>query len=149
MITCYSCDDGPVNANNAPTLEFLSMNKDTMSQSTSTTDSIVVSLRFEDIDGDIAGIEPQMRPFNISIIDSRDGNVDPVSFPAFPDLSKGQRGELNLTILTTCCLNPTSNPCERDTITPSNIYTYDIVIEDANGNSSNAVTTPPITLLCN
>lgn len=150
--TMSSCGAEKGDGTNAPTLVFLGMSKDTMVQGQVgliVPDSIVVQLRFEDIDGDIDGISSGNTPMNIFRIDSRDGSNDPASFPAFPDLSAGQRGTLDLTIFTTCCINPNQfQSCDPDTINTFNTFTYDIFIEDIQGNRSNTVTTPPITLLC-
>ena len=136
-------DSGPV-GNNPPSLSYIGLEKDTMRQGLRG-DSVVVLLNFEDVDGDLGGEEG----LNISIVDNRDGFVDPVSFPILPKLKDGQRGLLRLTIETTCCIFPNNiQPCENPPEFPTNRYTYDIVIKDIAGNVSNAVTTDSITLLC-
>lgn len=156
FISCFfillteGCSDDPVNGNNPPTLEYLGMNRDTMIQGITginNRDSILVFLRFSDIDGDIVGGRSSM---NISIVDNRDGVIDPVSFPNLPELKKGQKGELRVAIYTTCCQFPEGlgAGCIVVPGIPDNRYTYDIYIEDGAGNRSNSVTTDSITLLC-
>jgi len=143
MCGCGS-DNG--DGNNAPVLEYIGISKDSMRQG-SRGDSIVVRILFEDIDGDIEGIVDGVAPVNIFRVDTRDGSEDPASFPGFPDLSKGQKGQMDLTILTTCCLFEVEDPCTTglDTV---NVYPYEIYIVDAKGNRSNTITTDPIRLLC-
>jgi len=121
-----------------------------MDQGQTLSDSIVVRMLFEDIDGDIEGSTPSFKPDNIVLTDSRDGNVSTNSFPGFPSLSTGQKGRLDLSILTTCCINPgTVESCSASETFPTNTYTIDIYIVDAQGNKSNTITTDPITLRCN
>jgi hypothetical protein len=144
------CSDGNVNGNNPPSLQYMGINKDTMVQGfggINSGDSIVVFLNFQDIDGDIVGGQSSM---NISIVDNRDGFVDPVSFPVLPKLKDGQKGELKLSIFNTCCQFPEGlgAGCIVVPGIPSNRFTYDIFIEDGAGNISNRITTDSITLLC-
>lgn len=156
FITCLlvllfeACSDEPVNGNNPPSIEFLGMDRDTMVQGITginNRDSILVFLTFNDIDGDIAGGSSTR---NISIVDNRDGFIDPVSFPELPELKKGQKGEMRLAIYTTCCQFPAGlgAGCIVVPGVPDNRYTYDIYIEDEAGNRSNTITTDTITLLC-
>lgn len=146
-ILCYACSDNKTNGNNAPTLSLLSISKDTMNQGQGQNDSIIVFLKFEDIDGDIVGGFGQ--PNNIFIVDNRDGAIDPATFPELPDVGDSQKGDMTLLIKTTCCQNPNSVPCEPDPVITFNQYSYDIYISDQAGNESNRVTTNDITLLCN
>ncbi len=147
LLMIYSCsDDGP-GGNNAPVLTYLGLFNDTMRQGIGQ-DTVVVVLAFEDTDGDILG----GNVMNISLIDNRDGTVEPLSFPVLPELKQGQRGQFQMVILSTCCIFPPDQnipACESDPSFPPNQYTYDIYIEDGAGNRSNTVTTDVITLLCN
>jgi len=143
MLLIFSCSGDTGDGNNAPTLQLVGIHKDTMVQGIAFEDSIVATINFEDIDGDIAGIDDDEIPFNIFIEDVRDGGgIDNVSFPLFPDLSKGQKGTMELIILTTCCINADGATCLPDTITSTNVFPYDIYIVDAQGNQSNTITTP-------
>lgn len=118
-----------------------------MNQGFGQNDSIIAQLKFEDIDGDIVGGFGV--PNNIFIIDSRDGAIDPLTFPELPDVGDGQKGDLTIQIKSTCCNNGNVLPCEPDTVTTFSSYSYDIFIVDNAGNESNRVTTNVITLLCN
>ncbi len=145
MISCGG-DDG--NGDNPPTLELVSLDKLVMMAGNGPEDEIIVTMNFEDVDGDIEGITPEKLPSNIFITQLRDGGAtENVSFPDFPDLSKGQKGTLDLTILTTCCLGPRG--CAETRIDSINVFPYEIYIVDSRGNESNRIFTPPITLLCN
>lgn len=144
LIVAYGCGDNNTGGNNPPSIIYEGLSKDTMVQGI-LGDSIVVFLNFEDIDGDLSSMDGR----DISIVDNRDGFNDPVSFPALPDLKQGTRGQLKLTIQTTCCVFPDNiQPCESPEAYPSNRYTYDISIVDRAGNRSNVITTDSITLLC-
>ena len=147
ILLVYSCTDNNSNGNNPPVLTYVGLESTTMLQGLGE-DTIFVQLQFEDIDGDIEG----GNTMNISLVDNRDGTIDPISFPDLPNQPKGQRGSLRLAILSTCCIFPPEDQipaCERDPDFPPNVYTYDIFIVDSNGNESNRVTTGEITLLCN
>jgi len=103
---------------------------------------------FEDIDGDLEGLSSGSIPDNIVIIDTRDNSEEFTSFPRFPDdLSNGQRGQLDLTIRTTCCLFDIEDPCTTG-LDEVNVFPYDIFIVDAQGNRSNTISTDPVMLLC-
>ena len=146
VLIILSCSEEPT-GNNAPTLTYLGLSNTVMQQGFGQ-DTVFVFLEFEDIDGDIVG----GNTMNISVIDNRDGTVDPISFPVLPSLNNGQRGTIQLTILSPCCIYAPElmiPACERDPDFPPNMYTYDIFITDGAGNPSNRVTTETITLTCN
>lgn len=144
---CYACSDNNENGNNPPSLSLISISKDSMSQGFGQNDSIIAQLKFEDIDGDIVG--GFGIPNNIFIVDNRDGQIDPVTFPELPDVGDNQKGDLTLLIKSTCCKTGNVIPCDPDTVTTFERYSYDIFITDGAGNESNRVTTNEITLLCN
>lgn len=142
----YACTDNGTNGNNPPTLSYQGLVSDTMRQGLGE-DAIIAVLSFEDIDGDIIGGSTM----SISLVDNRDGTIEPISFPVLPELSKGQKGTFQLAILSTCCIFPPEDQipaCEGDPDFPPNQYTYDIFITDGAGNRSNSVTTDVVTLLC-
>lgn len=145
MISCGG-DNG--DGNNAPTLELVSLDKLVMQAGNGPEDQIIVTMNFEDVDGDIEGITTQNLPSNIFLRQVRDGgSTENVSFPEFPNLSEGQKGTLDLTILTTCCLGPFG--CAETRIDSINVFPYEIYIVDSRGNESNRILTPDITLICN
>ena len=148
MLLLISCSGDNGNGNTPPTISLISINKDVMIAGNGPEDQIIATLEFEDIDGDIEGIKDDLIPSNIFIRQVRDGgDIETVSFPDFPNLSEGQKGTMDLTILTTCCLGP--NGCAFPKIDSTNVFPYEIHIVDSRGNMSNIVTTPPITLICN
>ncbi len=149
MLLMISCGGDNGDGNTPPTLELVSINKDIMMAGNGPEDQIIATLEFEDIDGDIEGKKDDFIPSNIFIRQVRDaGDIETVSFPDFPNLADGQKGTMELAILTTCCLGP--NGCiTRDSDIESQVFPYEIYIVDSRGNKSNVVTTPPVTLVCN
>ena len=113
LVVLCGCGADTGDGNNAPTLTYVTLNKPAFFQGEGIgSDSIVVRLNFEDIDGDIEGLSSGNIPDNIVTIDTRTGDEDQASFPSFPDeLSGGQRGQLDLTIPATCCLFEILDPC--------------------------------------
>ena len=146
VLILASCGEDPP-GNNPPTLNYIGMINSEIPQGLGQ-DTVFAFLEFEDLDGDLIG----GNTMNISVVDNRDGTVDPISFPVLPELSDGQRGTIQLSILSTCCIYPPElmiPACESDPDFPPNIYSYDIFITDAAGNTSNVVTTDEVTLTCN
>jgi len=146
-LSIMSCDSDVPNGNNSPTLSYMGLEKETMLQGDGT-DSVVVALTFEDVDGDIGGVNAA----NIIVTDNRDGSeYITLSFPELPNNGKPQQGTLQLTLPNTCCIYPASAntpACDRNPRFPRNRFTVDIVIEDLNGNRSNVITTDSLTLNC-
>ena len=152
LIVASSCAKEAPNGNNPPFIEYLGISKDTLDQMSGIAgidrDVIVLSLKFEDIDGDIEGGNVG----NISLIDTRDNFDDRVSFPELPELRNGQRGTIQIDILNTCCKYPifVAAPCEADVPDyPFDKVAFEVVIRDAAGNPSNRITTDSITIRCN
>ncbi len=142
-----SCSSEGSNGNNPPILVYNGLEKEVMSQGDGT-DSVIISLTFEDIDGDIGGTNAA----NIVVQDNRDGSeYITLSFPDLPKNGKAQQGSLRLTIPNTCCTYPPSAntpACDRNPRFPRNRFTLDISIFDLNGNISNVITTDSLTLNC-
>lgn len=138
-----------------PVLTFSSLSKNFQLQSSlDAGDTLRVTLGFTDGDGDL-GFDENGR--DISVIDTRDGSGDTLSLPLveYQGAGNGISGEIYIQIPPTCCIPPPINgiplpPCNpsvapdflRDTVV------YKIQIRDRAGHVSNALTLPPITLIC-
>ena len=146
VIILGSCGD---NAGDSvsPTIEFLGMSNDTMSQSSLNIDSTLIRIRFEDPDGDIGGTETR----NLIIIDTRTGEeYDSFSLPDLPESKDGVEGEITIRLFTTCCIFPENiPPCEAPPQYPENELILNIFMLDDAGNRSNEISTTPVVLLCN
>lgn len=152
LIVASSCAKEAANGNNPPFIQYIGIDKDTLEQKGGIAgierDVIMLSLAFEDVDGDIEGGSVG----NISIIDTRDNSDERVSFPVLPELRNGQRGTVQIELLNTCCKYPifVAPACEADVAGyPFDKVAYDIIIRDAAGNPSNRITTDSITIMCN
>lgn len=134
-----------------PTLEFVSLSKDTIIQGRQVNDSLTITLNFEDGDGDI-GFDDNAA--NIFIRDSRDNFVKEYASPVIPisGAANGVSGEIRILITTlfnVCCIYDTGqDPCTPGTNQKFNELTYTIYIVDRAGNQSNEVTTSNIFLRC-
>lgn len=148
-----SCAQKP-DFGDVPKLEFVSMSKRTMNQGITNEDSILITLAFEDGDGDI-GANAQDLITNMVVTDNRTGDVyDRIKLPEVPPQgsTNGIKGTIFLKLFNTCCTFPeeTNIPaCSSPDDFPTNELTLDITITDREGNESNAVTTFPIELRCN
>ena len=141
---CVSKPDFPIE----PVLEFVSMDKNEMIQNSFNTDSIRVTFSFTDGDGDLGDNDS----LNIFIRDNRDQFIaSQYRLPELPKegASRGVRGEITVTIYTTCCIFPDGTPpCESSEIHPVDTLRYEIFIEDRAGHVSNTISTDPIYIHC-
>jgi len=134
-----------------PTIEFVTLSKDTIIQGRQLNDSLIITLNFEDGDGDI-GYEDNVA--NIFLKDSRDDFIKEYASPVIPisGAANGVSGEIRILITTlfnVCCIfDNGQDPCTKGISQPFNEFTYSIFIEDREGNRSNEVSTSTITLRC-
>lgn len=143
-VNCITRPDFPIE----PVIEFVSMNDNQMVQNSFNTDSIQVTFSFTDGDGDLGDQDS----LNIFIRDNRDQFItSKYRLPELPPegAQRGVRGEITLTIYTTCCIFPDGTPpCEASLQYPTDTLRYDIYIRDRAGNISNTISTNPIIILC-
>jgi len=149
VMSGWHCLDTP-NYADEPYIEFLSLSKDTMLQGYFLEDSIIVSFRFEDGDGDL-GRKAQDEANNVFFIDERTGGVETYGIPAIPQegAANGVEGEIRIVLFTLCCIyDDGTDPCiPHDTI-PFEEVQFRIYILDQAGHKSNEILTSPITLRC-
>jgi len=144
IVSCISRPDFPIE----PVLEFVSMDKNQMVQNSFNTDSIRITFSFTDGDGDLGDQDS----LNIFIRDNRDQYIAAqYRLPELPPegASRGVRGEITVTIYTTCCIFPDGTPpCEASLQYPTDTLQYEIFMKDRAGHISNTIKTDPIILLC-
>lgn len=150
IITCVKPAEYP----DIPSLEFVGFSKNTLNQSDIGGDTLLMTLKFTDGDGDF-GTEDRKTEPNIFVKDLRTNQtLRQYKAPFIPleGTKNGVSGKINIVFLTTCCVFPPATgitPCSKVPQYPKNDLSMEIYIKDRAGNSSNIVTTPPITLNCN
>jgi hypothetical protein len=145
---CLEAPDYP----DEPFIEFISNSKDTLQQGIFQEDSLVVTFRFEDGDGDI-GRTDQEPENNIFFIDERTGTLDNTfGIPKIPEdgAGNGVKGEVRVLLFSTCCIySDGSDPCAPSDQFPLDTVQYRIYIKDRADHKSNEILTSPIILRCN
>ncbi len=115
------------------------------------TEPLVISIDFQDGDGDI-GITEGKAQKNIFIIDTRTGFIDSLAVPynlEAPGNVKGILGTIDITQLSTCCIPDTGLPCTPDADYPrQQELVYEIYIADRAGNKSNVMRSPTLKINC-
>lgn len=147
----WRCLDAP-NYPDTPYIEFLSNSKDTLEQGIFQEDSLIVTFRFEDGDGDI-GRTDQDPENNIFFIDERTGTLDNTfGIPTIPEdgAGNGVEGTVKILLFSTCCIYADgSDPCMPNPNFPLDTVQYRIYIKDRADHKSNEILTSPIILRCN
>lgn len=135
-----------------PMIEYVSINKNVITQGSISAgeDTLVVTFSFTDGDGDLS----QADSVDIFFVDSRQGAEIPFKFPLIAEdgAANGISGEVTVRLRTQpavlCCnyLNGdnscTPHPGEQDTVV------FSIQIRDRALNYSNTIETEPIYILC-
>ncbi len=136
-----------------PELTFISMSKDTLTQGINS-DTIFITLGFQDGDGDISISEDNPDKLNLRVVDMRTGNTsDKFLVPEIPvsGAANGISGEMTVKMLGACCVFPVMDsipPCSTTPLYPDNQLIWQYTLTDDAGNVSNSVTTNPIFLKC-
>ncbi|MEE9438754.1 MAG: hypothetical protein V3V14_07110 [Saprospiraceae bacterium] len=145
LVECINAPD----YSDTPSISFIGFSKNTLVQGFNS-DTLILSIGFKDGDGDI-GFGNQSGE-NIFLTDNRTGDVfDRFRIPSIPEegANNGVAGEINMVLLTTCCIFPDNIPnCEKPEQYPTNDLSFTIYIVDRAGNKSNSIVTPDITLFC-
>src|SRR5690606_7475024 len=144
LVSCVSRPDFPIE----PAIEFVSMENNQMVQNSFNTDSIRVTFSFTDGDGD----RGDQDSLNIFIRDSRDQFIaSKYRLPQFPPegAQRGVRGEITVTIYTTCCIyRHRTPPCEPSLQYPTDTPPYDISIGHRAAHLTNTIQIDPLITLC-
>ncbi|MEO5907492.1 MAG: hypothetical protein ABIQ11_12250 [Saprospiraceae bacterium] len=147
----WNCLDAP-DFSDTPYIEFLDNTKDTLRQGNFMEDSLVVSFRFEDGDGDLGRDDEELEN-NIFFVDERTGTIDyTYGIPAIPEegAGNGVEGIVKIILFTTCCIyNDGVDPCQPNPNIPFDTVQYRIYIKDQADHKSNEILTSPIILRCN
>ncbi|MEY3051670.1 MAG: hypothetical protein RLY31_1455 [Bacteroidota bacterium] len=147
LSSCASPPDYPLE----PYIEFVSLSKDTMQRGQNQEDSVFVTFRFTDGDGDIGNNDT----LDLFLTDLRTQVLErQFRIPAVPKLgaSNGIKGEIRVRLLPTCCIFPPDlglNPCMDETpLMPYDQVSYELFVRDRSGNASNSITVGPIFIRC-
>lgn len=145
VISCINPPDYPPE----PQIEFLSITKNIMDQSSLLGDSTLLTFTFQDGDGDL-GSDSTINAF---VIDKRDGfEARKYVIPFIPPqgAANGISGEISFALYTSCCIYEDNYPpCSTNPNQALDTLIYQIYIEDRAGNQSNLIDTEPIILRCN
>lgn len=148
LVIMSGCVKGP-DYPDEPIITFLSIDKDTISQSALGKDTLIVSFQFTDGDGNL-GRNGQLA--DIFLIDSRLGVVqDSFKIPTIPEkgTKNGIDGQAQVLFKSTCCIFPDGTPpCKTSSAHPLDSFQLGIYIKDRKDNTSNTITTPYIYLRC-
>ncbi len=143
IVSCNIAPDYP----DEPVLEFVSFSKLSMVQGRTLNDSLFLTIKFTDGDGDIGSLSE----VNLRIIDSRTGNnYSQYRVPKIPEqgANNGVSGTIKIKLFNTCCLQPDGDEVCEDVTVASNRLSLSIVMTDRAGNTSNTLTTPELLLEC-
>ena len=146
-VQCLDAPDYP----DEPFIEFISVSKDTLQQGIFMQDSLTVTFRFQDGDGDI-GREHQADANNVFFIDERTGTLDNTfGIPAIPveGAGNGVEGTVKILLFSTCCLyTDGTDPCVPHPEVAFDTVQYRIYMTDQANHKSNEILTTPIILRC-
>ncbi len=130
-----------------PRIEFVSMLRDTVIQGV---DSNVITISFEDGDGDIGS----NNEVNLFLTDTRftsPARVQTFKIPVIPQqgIGNGISGKVDILIDpgSLCCVN-TKITCVSEENAPMEPTVYTMYLEDRAGNVSNVIELPPLYLIC-
>lgn len=146
----YSCADPP-DYPDEPVIEFLTMSKDYMDQSSFLGDSMTITFGFTDGDGNL-GSSPNDNFLDVFLTDKRDGFLaNQYRIPFIPEqgVGNGISGDITVIAYTSCCITEVFPPCFVTPSIPTDTLIYQIQIMDRDSNMSNIIETDPIILGCN
>ncbi|MBK8700397.1 MAG: hypothetical protein IPN29_13060 [Saprospiraceae bacterium] len=135
LVSCAKAPDlGPV-----PELEFTGMSKMKMKAGSVNQDSIILTVKLTDGDGDIGYEDVQERKPDMFIIDKRTGNLyDTYIIPGIPQqgINNGIIANMQIKLYTVCC---TLNPCDPDPGQADEALPLELYVKDRAGNVSNTL----------
>jgi hypothetical protein len=146
----YTCADRP-DLSPIPTLEYIGSSKSTMKQSNLNQDTVLLSFKFSDGDGDIGYLEKDNQINKVPdliVIDKRTNvKYDNFTIPPIPQqgTNNGIQGTMIITLLSTCCQ---INPCDPDENQSDEKLPLEIYLMDRAKNKSNVVQIENLTLKC-
>ncbi|MEZ4951210.1 MAG: hypothetical protein R2784_17760 [Saprospiraceae bacterium] len=147
-IACVKPPDYPIE----PLIDFLRLDKNTLSQGLDDQDFVLATISFTDGDGDIGSSNDSI---SIVITDLRDNsiNTSATELPEVPSQGAGNgiSGEITFRLFQTCCIWPPQfqqAPCTPSSNYPVDTLRYEVFIRDKAGNESNRIVLDPIYLFC-
>lgn len=150
LVIIFSCkDDNKISE--IPSIQFIGINKNVMIQGDLNQDSVIITLEFEDGDGDL-GYGSASTQKDIFVIDKRTGLLsDQFKIPDIPNSNdQAISGSLSIRLYNTCCLFSNNiPPCSNPVQFPTDSITYEVYIVDRAGHESNRIESSKVYLLCN
>lgn len=143
ILVLNSCVKAPVYSN-IPNLEFVSLSQDTLVQNAK--ESVYITFSVTDGDNDISGLDNDV---NVFLMDTRSNFVEKTyKVPFIPNLGTGNgiKGEIKLSVESSCCSISPLNPC-GSTVGYDKMR-YKIYLKDQAGHYSDTITTSEIVLNC-
>lgn len=138
---------------NEPVIEYVGVNKNTVTQGNAIRDTLAVRFSFTDGDGDISFPGDSL---DLYFRDNRTNFTDSMRLPFIPQesVNNGISGEVTVLIPNTfsiiCCIPPNgAPPCTPNIQFPTDTFYYFIQMRDRAGNISNEIQTDSIVILCN
>lgn len=148
LILIYAGCAKPPDLDEVPSLEYIGLSKYTMKQGSVNQDSVIITLKVKDGDGDI-GFIPNGTPIeDLFIIDKRTDNLaDTYIIPSIPPqgANNGVIITMDVVFRTLCCRE---NSCDPDPEQPDELLPLEIYVQDRAGNQSNRVEINDLTLIC-
>lgn len=124
---------------------MIGISSDSIAQETIRRDSVFIRFSFQDGGNNLGSADS----LNCFVVDTRVDGTESYRIPAIPALDdRGVEGEVTLLWLSTCCVYPDGNNCAPSSRFPYDEVVLDLYIVDNDGNRSNTISTPPITLIC-
>lgn len=145
LLSIASCVKPP-NYNEVPEIEFVSFSETILFQNVDTTK---MTFSFTDGDGDL-GLQASQTGTNVTVTDMRTGFENYFRIPFIPQqgVGNGISGEITITLFADCCIPDGAPPCQPNPGQAPEELVYSIQIVDQNGNFSNVIQTPALTLRC-
>lgn len=131
-----------------PSIEYLGLSKNSMKQGSVNQDSVILTLKLKDGDGDIGFTGNENKTPDLFVIDKRTNEVsDTYIIPSIPQqgVNNGIIVTMDIILRTLCCK---VNPCEPDPNQPDEQLPLEIYVVDRAGNQSNYVQINDLTLIC-
>lgn len=153
IVSVLACADSETYPD-TPEITAVYFDKDSLRSahlSSGTPEAFVLNIDFKDGDGDI-GKTPSHPETNLLITDNRNQNTTEYTVPynlSSDGLNKSISGTISVNILQQCCIPLQGIPCSPSaTYAPTDELSYQVVIKDRAGNTSNSMQSPPLYLIC-
>lgn len=148
LILIYAGCAKPPDLDEVPSMEYIAISKTSMKQGSVNQDSVILTLKIKDGDGDIGFTNDNNRTQDLFVIDKRTNfTYDTYIIPAIPQqgANNGIIITMDVVLKTTCCI---INSCDPDPDQADEMLPLEIYVKDRAGNQSNSVAINDLTLIC-